>query len=154
MAAVRRYAGLLFIAALILAAILWFVTRNGDRPATDAIETVTVRSVPSAPRPAGPAPAAKPLLEPPTAPSLPGAVPATSDSFVGEWRTARGERLHVTTAGNDRYSVTLNDERYDGILKDGHLHFTRGIDGDWLQMMENEPCLMLGSGTRFCRLGR
>lgn len=71
--------------------------------------------------------------------------------FLIGWRTSRGERLQVIATGHGRYGVTLGEERYDGVLKEGRIHFARGIDGDWLQAVDQEPCLVLGSGTRFCR---
>lgn len=62
--------------------------------------------------------------------------------------------MQVVATTSDGYGVSIGDESYDGVLKDGRIHFPRGIDGDWLQATEAGDCLLLGSGVRFCTAGR
>ncbi|WP_347302885.1 hypothetical protein V5740_12940 [Croceibacterium sp. TMG7-5b_MA50] len=126
----------------------------------------TATSAPSAvvPAPTGsplPSPSATPLLEPPTAPTLPAAASAPPDAYVGQWGDAGGNRLTVRRTAPDRYALVLayagdgGSETYDGIVSDGRVHFTRGIDGDWLQVRAGDrPCLYLGiSGEVYCKAG-
>ncbi len=115
---------------------------------------VTVRppaAAPAAPPPPSPTITQEPLLAPPVAPVVADTVAAPGDTFVGEWRADDGQRLSVVAQAGG-YGVTLGDERYDAVVKDGRLHFPRGIDGDWLQAVASAPCLVLGSGTRFCAM--
>jgi hypothetical protein len=108
-----------------------------------------------------PVPAATPLLEPPKAPPLPAAKAAPPDAYVGQWGDAAGNWLTVSRTAPDRYALVLafadggGSESYDGIVSDGRVHFTRGIDGDWLQVRDGDrPCLYLGvSGEVYCRAG-
>jgi len=147
----RRRRGPILGSVLLLASLAtWFVATTGDTPVVAPTGSVTVRPT-AAPPAAAPPVIAEPLLTPPTPPSLPEAVAAAPDAFVGAWRAADGQRLHVTATGSDRYGVTVGGEQYDGVLRDGRVHFPRGIDGEWLQATAAGDCLLLGSGTRFCR---
>lgn len=137
---------------LVIALVIWLATRSGDDPVTGEIDLVAVRPQTHATTSAPVVAKADPLLTPPVPPPLAGAVPASPDAFIGKWRTTDGQQLIVTVEGSGRYGITLGDEEYDGVLKNGRIHFPRGIDGEWLQVTEGHGhCLHLGSGTAFCR---
>ncbi len=150
----RRSRALILGSALILCATaIGFVVTTGDAPVVEPRGSVTVRPVSSPVSPAAQAVGAAPLLKPPTPPSLPGAVAAAPDAFIGDWAAVDGQRLGVVATAGGGYGVSIGDERYDGVLKDGRVHFPRGIDGEWLQATAAGDCLLLGSGVRFCTVG-
>lgn len=149
----NRYAWpILGSAMLVIALMAWFATRFSDDPIDGGAGSVTVRPQPHVTTPAPVVTRAEPLLTPPVPPPLAGAIAADPDAFIGKWRTTDGQQLVVTAQGNGRYRVVLGDEEYDGVVKNGRVHFPRGIDGEWLQVTDkNDHCLHLGSGTAFCR---
>ncbi len=145
-AAATAVAGIVVLAAVV----------PGDAPSDDGPGIVAAPAPVVAPVSAASATPTPPLLKPPAPPPVADAVAATADVFVGQWVDAAGQRLTVTQTLPDRYTLTLTTgdatESYDGVLRDGRVHFVRGIDGDWLQARAaNRRCLYLGTGDLFCR---
>ncbi|WP_322965427.1 hypothetical protein [Sphingomonas fuzhouensis] len=138
---------------VLVAVATWWSLGRGEHPKAEDGAVVTVPSSRSTAAPVVVATASKEKrLEPPAPPVLPDAMPAAPDAFIGRWRADDGQLLVVNMHDHARYDIALGEERYDGVLKDGHIHFARGIDGDWLQTASHSPCLYLGTGMRFCRL--
>ncbi len=137
---------------LTLAGLGWLPTTldDGQTPPEAGLITVRTMAAPAAVPTVKAQSAALPTL--PAPPELPDAVAAPPDAFMGDWRASDGQRLSVNTGGHGHYRVAVGGEVYDGVLKDGRVHFALGIDGEWLQAVGKAPCLYLGSGKRYCHV--